>query len=70
MEKVVARSNSAYGIFMMISGTVFCSLMIVFVKYLKHLPVMEIVFFRNFFIMLIMPLMLRKEKIPIWGNNK
>ena len=70
MEKVISKSNSAYGILMMILGTIFCSLMIVFVKYLKHLPVMEIVFFRNFFIMLIIPFMLKKEKIPIWGNNK
>ena len=54
----------------MIVGTICCSLMIVFVKYLKHLPVMEIVFFRNLFIMLTIPILIKKEKIPFLGNNK
>jgi len=55
---------------MMIIATICLSLMIVFVKYLSHLPVMEIVFFRNLIIMLTVPLVLTKEKIPIWGINK
>jgi drug/metabolite transporter (DMT)-like permease len=55
---------------MMIIATICLSLMIVFVKYLKHIPVMEIVFFRNLIIMLIVPVVLKKEKIPFWGNNK
>ncbi len=55
---------------MMIIATICFSLMMAFVKYLKHLPVMEIVFFRNLIIMLIVPVVLKKEKIPFWGNNK
>lgn len=55
---------------MMIIATICFSLMMACVKYLKHLPVMEIVFFRNLIIMLIIPVVLKKEKIPFWGNNK
>jgi len=40
------------------------------VKFLRHLPVMEIVFFRSVTIMLIIPLILKNKKIPFWGNNK
>ncbi|MEA1940065.1 MAG: DMT family transporter, partial [Candidatus Caldatribacteriota bacterium] len=42
----------------------------VLVKYLRYLPVMEIVFFRNLPIMLIIPFILKNKKISFWGNNK
>ena len=62
------KSNS--GILMMIIATICFSLMSAMVKYLGHLPVMEIIFFRNIPIMLIIPLILKSKKISFWGNNK
>jgi drug/metabolite transporter (DMT)-like permease len=55
---------------MMIIATICFSLMAAMVKFLSHLPVMEIIFFRNIPIMLIIPLMLKNKKISFWGNNK
>jgi len=40
------------------------------VKQIRHLPVMEIIFFRNLPAMLIIPLMIKKANISFWGNNK
>jgi drug/metabolite transporter (DMT)-like permease len=62
------KSNT--GILMMIIATICFSLMAAMVKYLGHLPVMEITFFRNIPIMLIIPLILKSKKISFWGNNK
>ncbi|GAI90114.1 unnamed protein product, partial [marine sediment metagenome] len=47
------EDKSNMGILMMIIATICFSLMAVMVKYLRHLPVMEIIFFRNITIMLI-----------------
>ncbi|MBA7514073.1 Pseudopaline exporter CntI [subsurface metagenome] len=58
------------GILMMISAVICFSLISVMVKFVGHLPVMEIIFFRNIAIMLIVPLMLKSKKISFWGNNK
>ncbi|MBA7484614.1 Pseudopaline exporter CntI [subsurface metagenome] len=58
------------GILMMIIATICFSLMAAMVKFLGHLPVMEIIFFRNIPIMLIIPLILKNRKISFWGNNK
>lgn len=58
------------GILMMIIATICFSLMAAMVKFLRHLPVMEIIFFRNLPIMLIIPLILKNKKISFWGNNK
>ena len=55
---------------MMIFATICFSLMAAMVKFLRHLPVMEIIFFRNIPIMLIIPLILKNKKISFWGNNK
>lgn len=57
---------------MMIIATICFSLMAAMVKFLRHLPVMEIIFFRNIPIMLIIPLILilKNKKISFWGNNK
>ncbi len=40
------------------------------VKKVGHLPLMEIMFFQNLPSMIIMPIILMKMKIPIFGNNK
>ena len=55
---------------MMIITTICFSLMAAMVKYLDHLPVMEITFFRSIPIMLIIPIILKNKKISFWGNNK
>jgi len=55
---------------MMIIATICFSVMALMVKYLRHYPLMEIIFFRNLAIMLIVPPLLRKNKIPLLGNNK
>lgn len=42
----------------------------VLVKQLRHLPLMEIVFFQNIPIMIIVPIILKKMNISPFGNNK
>lgn len=69
MEKN-GEDKSNMGILMMIIATICFSLMAAMVKFLRHLPVMEIIFFRNIPIMLIIPLILKNKKISFWGNNK
>ncbi len=64
------EDKSNRGILMMIIATICFSLMAAMVKFLRHLPVMEIIFFRNIPIMLIIPLILKNKKISFWGNNK
>ena len=44
--------------------------MAVLVKKVGHLPLMEIVFFRNILTLLIIPLMIKKNNISFLGNNK
>jgi len=64
------EDKSNMGILMMILASICFTLMAVMVKYLGHLPLTEIIFFRNLPIMLIVPLMLKNRKISFWGNNK
>ena len=64
------EDKSNMGILMMVIATICFSLMAAMVKFLRHLPVMEIIFFRNIPIMLIIPLILKNKKISFWGNNK
>jgi drug/metabolite transporter (DMT)-like permease len=40
------------------------------IKKVGHLPLMEIVFFRNFPTMLIIPIMIKKTNLSFFGNNK
>jgi len=61
---------SNIGILMMIIATICFSLISAMVKFLGYLPVIEIIFFRNIPIMLIVPLILKNKKISFWGNNK
>lgn len=64
------EDKSNIGILMMIIATICFSLMVAMVKFLRHLPVMEIIFFRNIPTMLIIPLILKNKNISFWGNNK
>lgn len=54
----------------MLVFTICFASMTVMVKFLRHLPLMEIIFFRNLPIMLIIPLILKNKKIPFCGNNR
>lgn len=42
----------------------------VLVKYLRHIPAVEIVFFRALFTLVVSYLTLRRQRVPVWGNNR
>uniref|UniRef100_UPI00188E19EC DMT family transporter n=1 Tax=Pararhodonellum marinum TaxID=2755358 RepID=UPI00188E19EC len=54
---------------MLIAG-VFFALMNVSVKYLPHIPAIEIILFRSIISFVISFLILKKQKVPVLGNNK
>jgi drug/metabolite transporter (DMT)-like permease len=54
---------------MLIAG-VFFALMNVSVKYLPHIPAIEIILFRSLFSFVISFLMLKKQGVPVLGNNR
>lgn len=51
-------------------ATFFFSLMNVGVKYLSHIPAVEIVFFRSVVSIILSFSFLKFKRIPVWGNNK
>jgi len=55
---------------MMVITSICFALMAVIVKYIKHLPLMEIILFRNIPTMMIIPIILKKRDISLFGNNK
>lgn len=55
---------------LMLLATLCFSLMNVLVKFISHIPVIEIVFFRALITLLISLVMLRRAKVSIWGNNR
>jgi len=54
----------------MVTATICFALVAVLVKQVRHLPLMEIVFFRSIPMMIIIPGMIKKVKVSLWGNNK
>lgn len=54
----------------MIINSICVSIMSLLVKFLHHLPLMEIIFFRSLPLMLIIPLVLKNRKISFIGNNR
>ncbi|WP_143962161.1 DMT family transporter [Litoribacter populi] len=54
---------------MLLAG-VFFSIMNVSVKYISHLPAIEIIFFRSLFSFIFTFAILKKKSIPLFGNNK
>jgi len=54
---------------MLLAGAFF-SLMNVSVKYISHLPAIEIVMFRSLFSFVVTYLFLKRKRIPPFGNNK
>lgn len=64
------KDNYQLSIFFMLIASFCFALVPIIIKSLKDIPLMEVVFFRNFVSMLIIPLILFWRKIPIYGNNK
>ncbi|SFT07761.1 DMT family transporter [Sphingobacterium wenxiniae] len=56
-------------LYMLLAG-LFFALMNVCVKYVAHLPTLEVVFFRSIFSLIASYAILRQQRIPILGNNK
>ena len=54
----------------MIASSIGFTVMAVIIKYVKQFPLMEIVLFRSFPTIIIIPIMLRKRNIFIFGSNK
>ena len=59
-----------FGIMMMIIASLFFSLTAILIKSLNHLPLMELIFFRNLPSFLIIPFIIRLNHLPIFGENK
>jgi len=64
------QDNYRVGILFIIIFTIGGALIAVLVKQLRHLPLMEIIFFQNIPIMIIAPILLKKMNISSFGNNK
>ncbi|MDF2159284.1 DMT family transporter [Algoriphagus sp. CAU 1675] len=54
---------------MLLAG-IFFALMNVSVKYIPHIPAIEIILFRSIFSLIFSYLVLKKQKVPVFGNNK
>jgi drug/metabolite transporter (DMT)-like permease len=68
--RIYSKDNYRLGIFFMVISSLCLALIAVMVKQLKHLPLMEIIFFQNIPSMIIIPPMLKKMHISLFGNNK
>ena len=64
------KDNYQLSVFFMLIASFCFAIVPIIIKSLKNIPLMEVVFFRNFVSMLIIPLILFWRKIPIYGNNK
>ena len=53
---------------MLLAG-IFFAFMNVCVKYVSHIPTLEVVFFRSLFSLVFTYILLKKEQIPVLGNN-
>ena len=54
----------------MLTAAISFALIAVLVTQVRHLPLMQIVLFRNIPMMIIISVMIKKENIPPFGNNK
>lgn len=64
------RKREKIGVLMMIIDAICVSTMTLLIKYVPHLPLMELIFFRSLPLMLIVPLVLKNRRISFIGNNK
>lgn len=63
-------SDSLRGVIYMLLATFVFALMTVFVKLLPKIPVLEIIFFRAVFSIVVCLYSLLKARVPVFGNNK
>jgi len=68
--KPAKREVKAQGILMMLIAAICFAVLAFLIKFVPDIPLMELIFFRNIPIMLIVPLILTKKGIPIFGNNR
>ena len=64
------QDNYRVGIFFIIMFSIAGALVAVLVKQVRHIPLMEIMLFRNIPTMIILPILLKKMNISFFGNNK
>jgi len=64
------KDNYKAGIFFIVLFSITGALVAVLVRQVRHLPLMEIMIFRNIPTMIIVPILLKKMKIPFFGHNK
>lgn len=62
--------NLSRGVWYMIVSVFFFSCMGLMVKLVSHIPSTQVVFFRSIISFLLSYLMLKKQKVSVWGNNK
>ena len=63
------KDNYKAGIFFIIISSLCFALIAAMVKHVKHLPLMEIIFFQTLPAMIIIPILLKKINISFLGNN-
>ncbi len=68
--RIDLSDNYLSGILSMIISSLCLALMSVMIKQLKHLPLMEIMFFQNIPSMIILPIILKKMNLSPLGNNR
>jgi len=69
-KKILGSKKNKFGILLMLIGSIFFSLMALIIKNLNHLPLMELIFFRNLPTFLILPWIIKIKGISIFGQNK
>lgn len=62
--------NRKKGVILILLSALFFALMAASVKFLADMPVVELIFFRNLFGLIIATYIITKRKKPILGNNK
>jgi len=70
MLKENESNKYKYATIMIIFSSFSLALMAGMIKYLNSVPLLEILFFRNIAIIIIIPLIIKNKKIYFWGNNK
>ncbi|TVR79755.1 MAG: DMT family transporter [Chitinophagaceae bacterium] len=64
------KHNPGKAALFMIIATISATIMQVCVKFLAHIPVVELIFFRSIISLLLSGSYIIRNRIPVWGNNK
>jgi drug/metabolite transporter (DMT)-like permease len=70
ISRKMKRDSHNLGIILMIFTGLFFALIAFIIKLLNNIPLMEIVLFRNLTSMIIVPIIIMKQKISILGRNR